>query len=33
MSYIIKLISENCYIIPDDDSWLTTTESQKEAMK
>ncbi|ARG15919.1 hypothetical protein J599_2543 [Acinetobacter baumannii 1598530] len=33
MSYIIKLISENCYIIPDDDGWLTTTESQKEAIE
>ncbi|MFH7805542.1 hypothetical protein [Acinetobacter sp. BSP-53] len=32
MSYIIKLISENCYIIPDDDGWLTTTESQQEAI-
>lgn len=33
MSYIIKLISENCYIIPDDDGWLTTTESQQEAIE
>ncbi|AGQ07805.1 hypothetical protein J610_1005 [Acinetobacter sp. 723929] len=33
MSYIIKLISENCYIIPDDEGWLTTTESQKEAIE
>ena len=32
MSYIIKLVSENCYIIPDDD-WLTTTESQQEAIE
>ncbi|WP_445661002.1 hypothetical protein [Acinetobacter sp. F16] len=32
MSYIIKLISENCYIIPDDDGWLTTTKSQQEAI-
>ena len=32
MSYIIKLISENCYIIPDDDGWLTTTESREEAI-
>lgn len=32
MSYLIKLISENCYIIPDDDGWLTTTESQQEAI-
>jgi hypothetical protein len=32
MSYIIKLVSENCYIIPDDDGWLTTTESQQEAI-
>lgn len=33
MSYIIKLISENCYIIPDDEGWLTTTESQQEAIE
>ena len=33
MSYIIKLISDNCYIIPDDDGWLTTTESQHEAIE
>lgn len=33
MSYIIKLISENCYIIPDNDGWLTTTESREEAIK
>lgn len=33
MSYIIKLISENCYIIPDDDGWLTTTESHQEAIE
>lgn len=32
MSYIIKLVSENCYIIPDDDGWLTTTESQQQAI-
>lgn len=32
MSYIIKLISENCYIIPDDEGWLTTTESREEAI-
>lgn len=32
MSYIIKLISENCYIIPDGDGWLTTTESREEAI-
>lgn len=32
MSYIIKLISENCYIIPDDDGQLTTTESREEAI-
>lgn len=31
MSYIIKLISGNNYIIPDDDGWLTTTESREEA--
>lgn len=33
MSYIIKLISENCYIIPDNEGWLTTTESQQEAIE
>lgn len=33
MSYIIKLISENRYIIPDDEGWLTTTESQQEAIE
>lgn len=33
MSYIIKLISENCYIIPDDDGWLTTTEYHEEAVE
>jgi|GEM_PF-925908 len=33
MSYVIKLISENCYLIPDDDDWLTTTESQQEAIE
>lgn len=32
MSYIIKLISGNNYIIPDDDGWLTTTESREEAI-
>ena len=32
MSYIIKLISENCYIIPDDDGWPTITESREEAI-
>ena len=32
MSYIIKLVSENCYIIPDNDGWLTTTESREEAI-
>nr|WP_315296616.1 hypothetical protein [Mammaliicoccus lentus] len=26
------MVSENCYIIPDDDGWLTTTESQQEAI-
>lgn len=33
MSYIIKLISENCYIIPDEDGDMTTTESRDEAIK
>ena len=33
MSYIIKLVSENCcYIVPDYD-WLTTTDSQQEAIE
>lgn len=33
MSYIIKLISENCYLIPDDEGWLTTTESKQKAIE
>ncbi|MDM1758145.1 hypothetical protein HX127_11300 [Acinetobacter sp. 256-1] len=33
MGYIIKLISENSYIIPDDDGWMTTTKSKQEAIE
>ena len=33
MPFIIKLISENCYLIPDDDDWMTTTKSQQEAIE
>lgn len=33
MPYVIKLVSENCYIIPDGDGWLTTTDSQQEAIE
>lgn len=33
MLFIIKLISEKCYLIPDDEDWLTTKESQQEAIE
>ena len=32
MGYIIKLISESCYIIPDDEGDMTTTKSREEAV-